>query len=1764
MADAPPAWLPKSMELSNFCTMILHESHRFICGREGVIRIVDTLIHIKFQLGLQSVLAAEEADDTVPLDPLASDGEDGCFYKLVDENLGGVEAGGGAGGTFEEPFFSGTRPSDDNELFCASEGKSKEAVFANCSGNGKDVGLCKESRDPPHREMVSRFQKLKAIRHPHLCAYTNVLRIKRRVYAVSEHWSLSLQDILDAWDAEGRRHTPSDDHQGEACSSEGPAVAGKGRKGGAATSCASWDVKKLEFLGLVVGQTLAALAHLNSMGFSHSRLEPRTIRIDAWGNVRLSEWGLGYLTDGGRLAPSADILPSFSFLAPEQVLSGPEVLREATAFCSKHDVWALGIILLRVLQPDWFSSAAPHAPQSHTPQCCCRPGVEGPPPSSPETDGQRQSEGPRVDREERVSERGTTAASGSGATWQREAEAVTQLVLYSALGVDHRVLLPLEPPRDDEDRGSHGGSKPPPTVAPTLTAFGSELSLWALQRSDILMDMMEKAAREPCRLLHLDRLPRGLSFGEGGQQEARFSPPMGEDPGLVAKDSAAFAEGNPLGTPAAAGAEEEACGPSRDGESAFYRRLLKQFTRWLSGASLCQRAHFHTSRFEAPDKEDESLKTSYLSDAGGGLSSEADAAGGGPVSDVEANLQAALKEAEEILAACLTVHPSSRPSPSDLLAFAWVQKAQLDRQLWVAKGAEAVALLADLHIDEELKRVFEVLQEKEEEQQDDSYGTGDEVSMRALPWLPYSRLESGNHLNDLLRNHNIGVDEVFYWWQLQGGDVHASLRRQGAFLPVPSIFSLPLCCLEQQSSGRSSSQLSTLGGPSTPSLSRVDFLAAFADNCLHDDTQQGLSCSCRRRCSSPFSLTSSEGLERGETFQGRGPTRAQNGKQQAGERGGSSGVAEASSFQHSQNDEQERRVSSASARRKTDTELEDTFFSSGFTGHRNWRDVHLWKEGDVRVFGVSLDETLRAIREADRFPVGQMLEVRPPCIYRRQCHFLYQRLRVRLFKSLLAQLPKSRHRLMEEAARDVPPLLRPEIWAALLGVNQVGVLHTEQLSYEDAALSLGSLSLEALQTSEFSQYHEPALEPEHRPGLGAIAASVTTAVAAGATAASVKTAAAALATPALAAVAAQWGPVCVHRLKRGKTMRVGDNMCVCVNPQYHDLLGSCEGRRRLLTLVGVILQRSPSYVCMRGLDALAAPFLLLYYDQESVALACLERMLKDFQHQFFAADNASFLRLHSDMYALSWHLTLFSHVLPLQQLLLLWDSLLLQPPTFVHFLTVCILHFLREPLLSLRPGEESTAVRLLQTCFEFLNIPALCASATALLTAVPWALAMPPALLSPSADGLEMNNNDTCKEEKTKPTGTALPTGATGHQSPQPSLSSGSESTTALCSVISPRTDEAAGVSASGGLSQPVSFEAQQFFIGEGEDSPQSQLGSERSISKSISEDLPQMTSSGTSMDSSASTSSARPLEGAPKKTSSSWKSRALMSVIKGPALMLLGAPRKPNISRALQSVETDGETANRVDPMEALYSNEPLASRWWTKMNESVFLQTTSSAWQADGMSSVGESKGGGGHDAEAALQPACIGVDALLHFHQESVVLDVRQRPNFESLRFVGALHVTPRDVRELIALLKEGQATLPDPRGVILHAQKLGSTPRPKLDLVARVSLSASAEGMHAAPDITSSLGGGTTPEAAEVLHAKGGQGQAVPAGVMPPWISAKMNRLPLIVVVGDKEDSGSGLARRLLKAGISCVCVLLGGVEALQLDAPSDFLVGKYFK
>lgn len=211
---------------------------------------------------------------------------------------------------------------------------------------------------------------------------------------------------------------------------------------------------------------------------------------------------------------------------------------------------------------------------------------------------------------------------------------------------------------------------------------------------------------------------------------------------------------------------------------------------------------------------------------------------------------------------------------------------------------------------------------------------------REVPWLPYSRIGTSNNLDLLLRSHNIRIDEVFYWWQLQGGDVHSALLSLNAFQPVPPVFSLPLCCLRLQQARE--------GGDSerSPSLTRVEFLAAFADCWVHNaperysrgDAKQGR-CSCLTRGAAGGCILPPNEVRSG----GDGRTRGEQAERQKQEVKG-----------EGQNTSASIGTRDGAASSFAGAEAKDSFFLTGFTGDRNWRDVRLWNEGDVRVFGKSV------------------------------------------------------------------------------------------------------------------------------------------------------------------------------------------------------------------------------------------------------------------------------------------------------------------------------------------------------------------------------------------------------------------------------------------------------------------------------------------------------------------------------------------------------------------------------------------------------------------------------------------------------------------------------------------------------------------------------------------------------------------------------------------------------------------------------------------
>jgi len=159
--------------------------------------------------------------------------------------------------------------------------------------------------------------------------------------------------------------------------------------------------------------------------------------------------------------------------------------------------------------------------------------------------------------------------------------------------------------------------------------------------------------------------------------------------------------------------------------------------------------------------------------------------------------------------------------------------------------------------------------------------------------------------------------------------------------------------------------------------------------------------------------------------------------------------------------------------------------------------------------------------------------------------------------------------------------------------------------------------------------------------------------------------------------------------------------------QYNELMASPQGHQKLARILKAWLNHhSSEYVYWQGLDSLAAPFLLLNFDNESMAFACFNAFVDKYLKGFFKKDNQvivqqylsmfsellsyhdSLLALHLEelgflpnLYAIPWFLTMFTHVLPLHKILHVWDCLLLGDEKFPLCIGLAILTQLRHELL---------------------------------------------------------------------------------------------------------------------------------------------------------------------------------------------------------------------------------------------------------------------------------------------------------------------------------------------------------------------------------------------------------------------------------------------------------------------------------------------------
>lgn len=159
--------------------------------------------------------------------------------------------------------------------------------------------------------------------------------------------------------------------------------------------------------------------------------------------------------------------------------------------------------------------------------------------------------------------------------------------------------------------------------------------------------------------------------------------------------------------------------------------------------------------------------------------------------------------------------------------------------------------------------------------------------------------------------------------------------------------------------------------------------------------------------------------------------------------------------------------------------------------------------------------------------------------------------------------------------------------------------------------------------------------------------------------------------------------------------------------QYNELMASPQGHQKLARILKTWLNHNlAEYVYWQGLDSLAAPFLLLNFDNEAMAFACFNAFVDKYLRGFFKKDNQlivqQYLTMFSELlsyhdsslathlerlgflpnlYAIPWFLTMFTHVLPLHKIFHVWDCLLLGDEKFPLCIGLAILNQLREELM---------------------------------------------------------------------------------------------------------------------------------------------------------------------------------------------------------------------------------------------------------------------------------------------------------------------------------------------------------------------------------------------------------------------------------------------------------------------------------------------------
>ncbi|KAF2073743.1 hypothetical protein CYY_004945 [Polysphondylium violaceum] len=161
--------------------------------------------------------------------------------------------------------------------------------------------------------------------------------------------------------------------------------------------------------------------------------------------------------------------------------------------------------------------------------------------------------------------------------------------------------------------------------------------------------------------------------------------------------------------------------------------------------------------------------------------------------------------------------------------------------------------------------------------------------------------------------------------------------------------------------------------------------------------------------------------------------------------------------------------------------------------------------------------------------------------------------------------------------------------------------------------------------------------------------------------------------------------------------------------QYHPLLSSKQGHSQLFRILKAWSLLNIEKGCYwQGLDNVASPFLVHHFYNESKAFASVKAFVDKYLKILYVPNNMASLseimltyqqllsyhdpelsthllniQLEPDLYAIPWFITVFAHLLSLDKIDILWDTILLCPSSLPYFIAVSMISQFKSHILKM-------------------------------------------------------------------------------------------------------------------------------------------------------------------------------------------------------------------------------------------------------------------------------------------------------------------------------------------------------------------------------------------------------------------------------------------------------------------------------------------------